>query len=258
MQPYYATRIACPRHRAASAVVPLVWLALLFTARTARPQTAPTPVVLDRVVAVVNNRAILESDLRNEVRLSVFEPNRARAGRETPQQALQRLVSRTLIRQQIRAEDTLSTAPPDDDVAARLKDLRTQLPICVAAHCATSEGWASFLSAHALTEPQVQSYLRDRLEILHFIEQRFRQGIRISDDEVADYYNHTLLPQYQPGQTAPPLSQVAPRIQEILLQQQVNTLFSDWLDNLRKQGDVEILDPSLEDKAAEPTGAGSE
>jgi hypothetical protein len=40
---------------------------------------------------------------------------------------------------------------------------------------------------------------------------------------------------------------VAPRIEEILLQQQVNTLFDDWLANLRKEGDVEVLDPSLLD-----------
>jgi hypothetical protein len=26
----------------------------------------------------------------------------------------------------------------------------------------------------------------------------------------------------------------------------VNVLFDDWLQNLRKQGDVEVLDPSLE------------
>jgi hypothetical protein len=42
------------------------------------------------------------------------------------------------------------------------------------------------------------------------------------------------------------LDQVAPRIQEILLQQQVNAMFDGWLDSLRKQGEVEILDPSLE------------
>ena len=30
------------------------------------------------------------------------------------------------------------------------------------------------------------------------------------------------------------------------MQQQVNVLFDDWLDNLREQGDVEVLDPELE------------
>jgi hypothetical protein len=48
------------------------------------------------------------------------------------------------------------------------------------------------------------------------------------------------------GEAIPPLEEVAPRIQEILLQRQVNVLFDDWLKNLRKQGDVEVLDPALE------------
>jgi hypothetical protein len=39
---------------------------------------------------------------------------------------------------------------------------------------------------------------------------------------------------------------VAPRIEEILLERHVNVLFDDWLNNLRKQGDVEVLDPSFE------------
>jgi len=41
------------------------------------------------------------------------------------------------------------------------------------------------------------------------------------------------------------LDKVSPRIQEILLQQQVNELFDNWLTDLRRQGDVEVLDPSL-------------
>ncbi|HVZ84973.1 MAG TPA: hypothetical protein VG893_14960 [Terracidiphilus sp.] len=216
---------------------------------------AQKPTVLDRVVAVVNNRAILESDLQTEVRLAVLEPaSRANGGQETPQEALQRLISRTLIRQQIRQEEAQATTPTTAEVENRLTELRKELPVCARENCATDEGWATFLAKHDLTDRQVRIYLRNRLEILRFIEMRFRQGIRISQRAVQDYYTETLLPQYLPGQTAPPLDQVAPRIEEILLQQQVNALFSDWLDNLRKQGEVEVLDPTLEASDAPASG----
>ena len=46
------------------------------------------------------------------------------------------------------------------------------------------------------------------------------------------------------------MQRVSPRIEEILLQQQVNLLFDEWLTNLRKQGDVEVLDPALESAEA--------
>ncbi len=218
---------------------------------------AQQPVVLDRVVAVVNNRAILESDLREEMRLSVLEPpNGTDRGPDTPAEALQRLISRTLIRQQIRQEDTQASIPSAAEVTARLDELRKELPACVRAHCETDDGWKAFLASHDLTERQVDAYLRNRMEILRFIELRFRQGIRISDADIQAYYRDTLLPEYLPGQPTPTLEQVTPRIQEILLQQQVSAMFDGWLDSLRKEGEVEVLDPSLETSTA-TSGAGA-
>lgn len=212
---------------------------------TQSDQATPS-VVLDRVVAVVNGHAILSSDLREETLLSVLEPNESNANAETPQEALQRLISRTLIRQQIREEDARSTEPTPADVQQRIADIRKELPICVRENCATDAGWSEFLNRHGLTQRRVESYVRGRMEILRFIEMRFKQGIQISQQDVEAYYHNTLVPQYQNGQSAPQLSAVAPRIEEILLQQQVNSMFSGWLDNLRNQGEVEVLDPSLE------------
>ena len=68
----------------------------------------------------------------------------------------------------------------------------------------------------------------------------------------------TLLPQYPAGEKPPPLQQVSSRIEEILLQQQVNTMFDSWLANLRKQGQIEVLDPALETADAEHAGAAKE
>jgi peptidyl-prolyl cis-trans isomerase SurA len=242
--------------------------ALVFAmAERARPQSETAqseagqsaPVVLDRVVAVVNQRVILASDLDDEIRLSVLDPNIVGEGPLTRQRALEQIISRSLIEQQIRQEDAQAAEPPQSEVDARLVELRKELPACVHQNCATDAGWSAMLAANHLTPERVNAYLRYRLEILRFIEQRFRQGIRIPQEEIANYYNKTLLPQYKPGEQIPSLEQVAPRIQEILLEQQVNVLFDSWLTNLRQQGDVEILDPALEMPAelASPGLAGS-
>jgi peptidyl-prolyl cis-trans isomerase SurA len=205
-----------------------------------------SPVVLDRVVAVVNNHAILFSDIEDEIRLSVLDPNLVGEGELTRPLALEQLISRSLIEQQIRQQDMQSIEPSQEVVNARLNQIRKQLPACVHQNCATDAGWNAFLTSHGLTADRVESYLRYRLEILSFIEERFRQGIQISQPQIDTYYHDTLLPQYKPGEAVPPLDQVAPRIQEILLEQQVTVLFDAWLTNLRAQGDVEVLDPSLE------------
>jgi hypothetical protein len=213
------------------------------------PQAAPRdsvqPAVIDRVVAVVNRHAILLSDLTDEVRLSILDASRTGESQVTEQRALEQLISRALIEQQIRQEDLRAIEPSQEEVNARLVDIRKQLPACIREKCTSEEGWEAFLAAHALTEEHVEAYIRYRLEILRFIEQRFRQGIEISQQQVDDYYHRILVPQYASGESAPLLSTVAPRIQEILLQQQVNALFDNWLSNLREQGDVEVLDPSL-------------
>jgi peptidyl-prolyl cis-trans isomerase SurA len=210
--------------------------------------------VLDRVVAVVNKQAILLSDLDEEIQLSILDPNSVGGGALTPQRALDQLISRTLIEQQIRQEDMQAIEPSQQEVNDRIEQIRKQLPACVHENCASGAGWKAFLAAHGLTSERVESYLRYRLEILSFIEQRFRQGIQITQQQIETYYHDTLLPQYAPGEAVPPLDQVASRIQEILLEQQVNALFGTWLDNLRDQGDVEVLDPALEPSE---TGAAS-
>jgi peptidyl-prolyl cis-trans isomerase SurA len=230
----------------------VVWACIAFAVPTqVFAQTPTDSVVLDRVVAVVNNHAILASDLDDEIRLSVLDPGRGGLGVLTRERALDQLISRTLIQQQIRDEDLQSIEPSATDIDARLEEMRKEIPACVRQNCASEAGWKAFLIAHGLTPERVQAYLRYRIEILRFIEERFRQGIQIPQQDIQTYYNETLLPQYAKGEAIPPLDQVAPRIQEILLQQRVNVLFDGWLENLRKQGEIEVLDPALESPATQ-------
>jgi hypothetical protein len=235
---------AFPRRALAKSLLLVLLLSALATV-AAQQSDSPSPVVLDRAVAVVNKHVILASDLDDEIRLSILDPNTVPQVELTRQQALDQLISRTLIEQQIRQQDMQAIEPSPAEVNARLHEIRAEVPICVRQDCASDAGWKAFLAAHGLTAERVEAYLRYRLEILRFIEQRFRQGIQISPQQIETYYHDTLLPQYAPGETIPPLEQVAPRIQEILLQQQVNMLFDNWLTNLRQQGDVEVLDPDL-------------
>ena len=80
------------------------------------------------------------------------------------------------------------------------------------------------------------------MEVLQFVVQRFRMGIRIAQPEIDEYYQKTLAPGYEKqGAEPPPEASVSDRIQEILLQQQVNNLLDEWLKALRAQGSVRVL-----------------
>jgi peptidyl-prolyl cis-trans isomerase SurA len=203
---------------------------------------------LDRVIAVVNNQVILASDLDLEIRLIQLLPANDRNGirrDSSPPKALERLTTRALIDQQILQEDPHGLEIAPRDLEASLTELRQDLPACKQRDCNSPAGWSAYLSTLGLTSERVADYWSHRMAVLKFIEERFRSGIRISPEEIQKYYGETLAPQYAKAADVPTLARVSPRIQEILLQQQVTALFNDWLKSLQDQGQVEILDSQL-------------
>jgi hypothetical protein len=201
-------------------------------------------VLLDRVVAIVNGDLILESDVDAERRFAAFQPFSAHKPM-TRDQIINRLIDRDLIHQQMALQE--EPAITDAQVDEELNSLRKTLPKCAAYHCETDAGWQKFVADQGFTIPELKARWKQRMEVLQFIEDRFRMGIRISQDEIDDYYKNTLLPQFEKEHAkAPPESEISDKIQEILLQQQVDKLLDDWLNTLRAEGSVRILKPGEE------------
>jgi hypothetical protein len=210
--------------------------------QTTASQTAGATQI-DRVVAIVNDDLILESDVDEERRFVVFQPYSDPAGSYSRAKAIERLIDRDLIQQQ--AHEQSRKPITDAEVAANLQDLRKDILACKEYKCETPEGWQKFLAANGFTEAELLKRWRERMETLQFIEERFRMGIRISDSEVKDYYTKTLLPEYaKRNATAPKLDSISDRIREILLQQQVGGLLDDWLKALRASGSVRMVTAS--------------
>ena len=237
----------------------LCWLVLCasvsLAARGAMPQTAgkdvpsqsaaraqqPQGVLLDRVIAVVNGDVILESDVDEERRYEEIQPYRE-AGTFSRDKAIQRLIDRVLILQQaeLQPEDKVS----DEELHSQLATLRKDIPACKQYNCESDPGWKKYLADHGFTVDEFDERWRQRMELLKFIEMRFRAGITISDDQVKTYYEKTMLPEYaQRNVTPPKLDTISKRIEEVLLQQQVSSLLQDWLKSLRAQGSVRIVSP---------------
>lgn len=198
--------------------------------------------VLDRILATVNGDVILESDVDEERRFESIQPYRGATAEFSRERAVQRLIDRTLILQQaaLQPEDAIS----DQDLDVQLTMLRKDIPACGEHHCDTDEGWQKFLASRGFTVEEFAERWRKRMELLRFIEVRFRHGIRISDDEIKSYYEKTMLPEYAKQKATPPkLKTISQRIEEVLLQQQVGNLLRDWLKSLRAQGSVRIIGP---------------
>jgi peptidyl-prolyl cis-trans isomerase SurA len=195
------------------------------------------------VVAVINGDVILQSDVEEEEHFAIFEPYSVPGGTFTAKDAMQHLVNRTLILQQIK-EQQIASPPSDAEVTQQLESLRRQIPAC-GARCKTDAGWAEFLKAHGFTEKEIFDRWKQRMTILRFVDLRFRSGVRISKPEIEAYYEKNVVPEFQKRHVpAPPLKQLTDRIDDVLLQQRVNVLLQDWLKSLRDSGNVAILDPA--------------
>jgi len=210
----------------------------------ANAASAGQRVTLDRVVAVVNGDLILESDLDEEARMVAFQPIRVQEA-ATREQLIERLIDRDLILQQIRLLPQV--AIEDAQVDSELRVLRKNIPACMEYGCETDAGWERFVAAQGFTVAELRERWRRRMEVLRFVEARFRMGIRISQAEMDAYYTGTLVPAYEKEKvSAPAEATIADQIQEILLQQQVDKLLDDWLTALRAEGSVKIVKPGEE------------
>ena len=157
--------------------------------------------VLDSVIAVVNGAVILDSDVDEERRFEEIQPYRD-AATFSRERSIQRLVDRKLILQQAELEPEGEI--PEQDLDSQLATLRKDIPACKQYHCETDTGWEKYLGDHGFTVEEFRDRWRQRMVLLKFIEVRFRNGISISDKEIEEYYEKTMLPEYAKRNVTPP------------------------------------------------------
>ena len=201
---------------------------------------------IDRVVAIVNGQIVLDSDVQEEHRFEAIQPYPGNGSTQpTRDREIERLVNRSLILQQARLEtqDTLT----DADVDKEIDNLRKTLPGCKPDRCATDAGWATYLASMGFSVQEFRTRWKQRMEVLAFIQERFGAGTSVTEGQVREFYQNTMLPQYKKAGTKPaPFASVEPRIREVLQQQQVSSLLRDWLQSLRAQGSITVLHPGEE------------
>lgn len=195
---------------------------------------------LDRIVATVDRHAITRSDVEQEARFSHLADGKL--GEVTLQDeiaALGRLVDRDLVADQVLVFATLEVSKKELD--ARLTEMRSQIP-----GAESDSGWRRLLEENGLTEEDVESRVKQEIQTLRFIDLRFRSEVRVGPRSVQTYYDTKFVPDLKKRNlTPPPLEKVQDQIEEILREERVNALISDWLKTLRNQSRIQTFDPSL-------------
>ena len=193
--------------------------------------------VVDRMVAVVNKRVILESELEQAARVEFLMSGKplAQLTRAEKVAVLNRLIDRSLLEQQIARTEMLDPTP--EELAARLAELRNQLP-----GVQSDEGWHKVLHDYELSQQDIEDSLKSQIRILRFIDMRFRGLVRVEPNDVEAYYRDKLVPQLRSqGSPEPPLAEVSAKIENILVEQGIDEMLERWLETLRGQAHIEKM-----------------
>jgi peptidyl-prolyl cis-trans isomerase SurA len=205
--------------------------------------------VVDRIVAVVNREPVLQSDVEDTARFEALLDGRAPAPFTAEQRkaVLQRVIDQRLVEQQLR-NSAFPRATPEE-VVARIAAIRQQLP----AGKSDAE-WQAALATAGLTEEDFAAHVRAQLDELSFIDVRLRPAVRFTEQEVQSYYREQYLPELRRrGAAEKPLTEVRPKIEQLVMEQRLNTVIGNWIDGLRSQASIEIHDKPGAD--AQPTRA---
>lgn len=213
--------------------------------------------VIERIVARVNGRIILQSDWERELRCGALLAGhplaQAKASPGEAREALDRLIEHQLLR----GEGKLAKATQADGAEVKQKLAEVKTALGVPAEDAQGHAWQAMLAAYGITEAQLAEHLATAIDLERLVEARLRPGTKVDDAEIQEYYTAELLPRLQQaGAAAPPLEQVAPKIRELLTERALNRELDVWLRDLRQDAEIWV-EPSLAGATAAGAQGGS-
>jgi peptidyl-prolyl cis-trans isomerase SurA len=197
-------------------------------------------VVLDRVAVVVGDRAVKTSDIDRDLRASEFlngQPLDVSAAAR--KKAAERLVEQELIRQEI--TNGGYGQPSAQEVDAFVQQFKRDR-----FHTSDAQLRAA-LSKYGLTQDQLRRYLQWQLTVLRFIDQRFRPGVLITDEDVRAYYEEHRAELQKTNPKNSTIVALEPKIREALTGEQVNKNFEDWLNQTRRRTRVEYREAAFQE-----------
>lgn len=195
--------------------------------------------IVDRIVATVNGHVILQSDWEDALCYEAFVADRPldQITAEDRKGALDRLIDQELLREQMQSSDFQHAS--ENEVDARIAEVRNQYP-----EAGTNSAWQALLVRYGLSEGELRKRVSLELDVLRLVDARLRPTVQIDANSIESYYNQQLLPQLrQKGAREAPLSEVTPKIRELLTQQKMNQLLNAWLQNLRASSEIRTQAP---------------
>ena len=183
--------------------------------------------VIDRILAVVDNSLVTQSDVTAAMRL----------GLETPAPAADPVaaVVDRLIERRLTLSEVDRYAPPEPsaaDINLRLEKMRQSFP--------STAAFEAVLNETGLDEAQLRRHVRDDLRIAAYLQQRFGSPVQPSDEQILDYYRA------HPGQftrngVLRPFDEAHDDVRAAIVEQRRSAVIRDWVTGLRRRANISLL-----------------
>jgi hypothetical protein len=156
-------------------------------------------------------------------------------------QVIERMVDQLLLEQ---ALNRSPIAPSDnEDVSDRMQEFMSRYP--------DPQEFEKELARYGLSERSLTNRLKREKQLMDFIEFSLRPDVRVTDEQVEEYYRSVLLPQLERDRDAmrstagaaksePALDEVRGQIEEILTQQEIDRGLELWLQQLRRNARISL------------------
>jgi len=217
----------------------LTWFAKLVCALIFLQLPMPAGTVIDRIAAIAGKHVVKSSDIERDLRITDFlnrEPLVMNA--ETKRKAAERLIDQAVIRDEIasggydRATDAQASAMLAQIRKSQYSDSEARL--------------RQTLNQYGITEDELQVQLLWQLTVLRFIDERFRPGVVVSDEEIRDYYNLHLAALRREYPQANSFDALKAKIQTSLEGERINQQFEMWLGGARKRTRIEYREAAFQ------------
>jgi hypothetical protein len=203
---------------------------------SAVPNAAPAdrakPSLRDRVLAVVDEDPILESDLQRVIGLGLEQQNTAEGKDAYRHRVLDSLVAERLRFHEIERYGLGQVPVPDIEkqvtaIRGRFKD---------------EAAFNVRLKALGLDLAGLRQLVARQLEVLTYVDERLGPQVFVGLDDIANYYKNVLTPEMNRQHVpTPPLDDVREKIREVLRQQRLTQELERWTEELRRKAKIAIF-----------------
>ncbi len=197
------------------------------------PSTGPdSPVLVDRIVAVVDEDPILLSEVEEVIGLGLA----ARRPGEGDDALRERVVD-GLIEQRLRFHEVDRSGfqqVPLSEIEARVDE--------IAATFADRETFQRRLAELGMSEEEVRQLVARQLAVLTYVTERLGARVFVGFEDIRAHYRETLVPDLEArGEPVPPLDDVREAIRAVLHEQRLNQELERWTEELRLEADVLVF-----------------